>query len=170
MSKLTIPISAVKTGGALFNWFYNNCTLRSDVEKSTDSVNAYAIDNFDLSFANIETLLTQGGEIEFYLMAIHANIALLGDNVPVGLPNRLTYDTSGSQISKTFANWLVPGAEAWKKDDNSEILFYTNPFAGNVDKYLKGSEIKLISDLANTIEVLKISDAQALVASGWTQI
>ena len=89
MSKLTIPLSAVNVGGALHNWYYNNCVLRSDVVKSTDDNNAYAIDNFNLNWNAINILLGNSGDIEFYLMAVHANIALLGDNVPDGLPNRL---------------------------------------------------------------------------------
>jgi hypothetical protein len=170
MVKLTIPLSAVSVSGALFNWYYNNCVLRSDIIKGIDGANVTAEDSFSLTFAQINTLLTNGGDAEFYLMAVHADIDLLGDTVPVGLPNRITYDTSGGQIAKTFNNWLVPGAEFWKKDDNTEILFYTNPFAGNEDKYLKGSEIKLIDDLANCIGILKISDAEALVATGWTKL
>jgi hypothetical protein len=170
MTKLTFPLSVVEVGGALFNWYYNNVQLRSDVTKSSDASNAYAVNNFGLTFNAIKTLLTNGGDVEFYLMAVHANIDLLGDTVPDGLPNRMTYNISGTQIPKTFNYWFNTGSDKWKKDDNSEIVFLTNPFAGNEDQYLKGSEIKLIEDMPNTIEILKYQDALDLVDSGWTKI
>lgn len=171
MAKLTIPLSAVQNGAPFFGWYYNNCILKSSqISLTTDVTNAYAINSFNLAWSAINTLLTNGGEMEFYLMAVRANIDLLADTVPDGCPNRMTYNTSGIQVPKTFNNWLVPGSDWWKKDDDTEILFLTNPFAGNEDKYLKASEIKLIDDLPNTISILKQSDAMTLVSSGWTKI
>lgn len=171
MAKLTIPLSVVQAGEAFADWYYNNCILRaSQVALTTDETNAYAVNSFKLGWNAINTLLANGGEMEEYLMAIHAGIDLLADTVPDGCPNRMTYNTSGAQVPKTFNNWLVPGSDFWKKDDNTEILFLTNPFAGNEDKYLKASEIKLIADLPNTIEILKQADAMALLLTGWTKI
>lgn len=167
MSKIQIPIANVQTGGSLFNWYYNNCIIRSDVSKSTDDNFAYAEDNFNLSIAEVTSILTTGGEVEQYLMAIEADIAILSTNVPSGLPNRLKWDGT----VKKFNDWFIPGAEVWKKDDNTKILFYTNPFASNQDKYLKGSEIKAIYEISPAlIDVLTITQAQVEVSTGWTKL
>lgn len=170
MSKITLPLSAVVIGGALQDFYYNNCVIRSDVNKSNDGNNVIAENGFDLSIAEIGAILSNGGEVENHLMAVKAPIALLDIEVPEGLPSRLTLDGTATEIAKQFKNWLVPGVEIWKKEDDTEILFYTNPFAGGVTTYLKGSEIKIIYDIDNSVTVLTIEQAQDEVTTGWTKL
>jgi hypothetical protein len=160
MSKITIPLTEVITGGTLKNWYYDNCIIRSDVVKTTDTAYAYAEDTFDL-----------GGEVEGYLMAVNATINIMSTNVASTLPNYQKLDDLGALIAKEFSDWLVPGAEIWKKDDNTRVIFYTNPFAGNQSEYLKGSEIKIINDISPAnIDILTIAEAEAETASGWTKL
>ena len=82
----------------------------------------------------------------------------------------MTLDGSAVEVPKAFKHWILPGADIWKKDDDTEIMFYTNPFAGNVSKYLKGSEISIINDIGSTVNILTILDAEALVVTGWTKL
>jgi hypothetical protein len=168
MAKLTIPLATVQKGGAFEDWYYNNCLLRSgQVILETDDTNAYAVDTFNLNETQLLALLSNSGDIEEYLMGIHAPYSLLNQDVPVGLPNRLAFDNT----VKKFKNWIVKGAEIWIKDDNSEICFYTNPFALNQNNYLKGSEIELIKNIApGQIDILRISEVQILVETGWTKV
>lgn len=170
MSKITIPISEVQIGGSLFNFYYNNCILRSDVAKETNSINATAIADFNLSIGEVGSILNNGGEVEEYLMSVKGPIALLDQDVPEGLPNRLTLDGTAQEIPKQFKNWLVPGAEIWIKDDQTEIIFYTNPFAGNQEKYLKGSEISIINQISAQVNILTIEDSENETSTGWTKL
>lgn len=170
MSKVTIPLIAVEIGGTLNSWYYNNCVLRSDVVKTTDDVNATAADSFEFSLADVASILAEGGEVSEYLMAVQSPIALLDTDVPEGLPNRLTLDGTATEVAKQFKNWLVPGAEIWVKDDDTEILFYTNPFAGGVSQYLKGSEISIINSIAGTVSILTIANAELETSTGWTKL
>jgi len=170
MSKITLPLTAVETGGALNSFYYNKCVLRSDVSKTNDGVNVIATDSFSFSLSEVASILNNGGEVSEYLMAVRAPIALLDVDVPVGLPKRLTLDGTATEVAKAFKNWLVPNAEIWVKDDNTEILFYTNPFAGNPSDYLLGSEIKLIFDISAQVTVVTIEDAEAEVVTGWTKL
>jgi len=166
MSKIEIPIAEVEIGGSLFNFYYNNAIIRSDVQKTTTDTLATASDNFNLSISEVASILAGSGEVYEYLMAVRAPIAILGANVPVGLPKRLKWDAT----VKTFNDWFVPGAELWEKDDNTEIIFYTNPFATNAASYLLGSEISIINQIGASVTILTIADAQAVTASGWTKL
>lgn len=170
MAKITLPIEEVQNGGTLHDWYYDEAIIRSDINKKTDGVNATAEGTFNLTLGNVGSILANGGEVESYLMAVHAPISLLDTDVPEGLPKRTTLDGTATEVVKQFKNWLLPGAEIWKKDDNLEILFYTNPFAGNVSQYLKGSEIAIINDIHATVNILTIADAQLLVETGWTKL
>lgn len=170
MSKITIPLAEVEIGGSLFNWYYNHAVIRSDVSKVTTDTEAIATDGFKLSISEVNNILTAGGEVKEYLMAVRAPIAIMGTSVPDTLPKYRKLDDTAALIAKDFSDWLVPGAEIWLKDDNTEVLFYTNPFAGNPSSYLKGSEIKIINDISAQVICLTIADAQLLTATGWTKL
>jgi len=170
MTKIILPIAEVQNGGTLHGWYYDEAIIRSDINKKTDAVLATAEGIFNLSISDVGTILANGGEVEAYLMAVHAPMSLLDTEVPEGLPKRMTLDGSATEVPKAFKHWILPGAEIWRKDDDTEIMFYTNPFAGNVSQYLKGSEIALINDIHATVEILTIADAELLIATGWTKI
>lgn len=170
MSKIEIPIAEVEIGGALFDFYYNKCMIRSDVVKETTDTTATAIDNFDLSITDVADILAEGGEVSEYLMAVRAPIALLDTDVPVGLPKRTTLDGTATEVPKQFKNWFVPGAEIWKKDDDTEIIFYTNPFAANENQYLTGSEISIINAISPSVTILTITDAEIETATGWEKL
>jgi len=172
MSKIEIPIISVESGGPLFGFYYNNCTLRSDVVKVTSDVLATASDNFDLSMAEIDAILDESGEVYEQLMAIRVtNMRFRDSPVPDTLPNWNKFNGVGDEVHKSFSEWLVPGAEWWMKDDKSEFIMYTNPFAGNADKYLTGSEIKIIEQINPIfVSVIKTSEVAAIVATGWTKM
>lgn len=165
-----IPRTAVEIGGALHDWYYNKCLLRTEVNTATDDTWATAEDGFILSIAEVNNILIAGGEVEGYLMAVRAPIALMDISVPDTLPNHRKLDATASLVAKAFSDWLVPGSEIWLKDDNTEVLFYTNPFAKGTTEYLKGSEIKIINDISAQVICLTIADAQVLTATGWTKL
>jgi len=124
-----------------------------------------------MGISEVDSILVAGGEVEGYLMAIKAPMALLDANVPDTLPNWNTLNGSAVEVAKQFKDWFNVGAEIWKKDDDSEILFFTNPFASNENSYLKGSEIKTLFQIQPaTISVLTIADAEILTATGWTRV
>lgn len=171
MSKIELPIAEIEIGGSMQTWHYDNAIIRSDVQKSTENGLAKIDGTIYMSIADVSQILTAGGEVFEYLMAVKAVISLLDADVPDPLPNNKTLDGTATEILKTFSGWLVPGSEIWKKDDDTEILFYTNPFAGNQDKYLTGSEIKVINDInPGNIDILTIEDAEVVVATGWTKL
>jgi hypothetical protein len=165
MSKVIVAKTATDINGALNTWFFNEAISRSDVTKTTVNGNQEIEGSLNLSILNIGDILAESGEVYGHLMAIQAPIAILELDVPFGLPKNVYFDGA----AKPFRAWFSYGAEAWIKDDQSEIIFYTNPFAGNEDLYLKGSEIKVINDL-QTVEALSIEEAEAETASGWTKI
>jgi len=171
MAKITLPIAEIELGGSMQNWHYDNAIIRTDVKKSIVNGDAITEGTLDLSIANVGAVLTAGGEVEAYLMAVQAPLALLDFDVPAGLPRNETLDGSAVIVPKQFKNWFVLGAEIWKKDDDTEIIFYTNPFAGNVSQYLKGSEISIINDIAGSVNILTIDAAQTIIdGGGWTKI
>ena len=170
MSKIIIPIDAVKIGGALNSFYYDNAILRSDVITLTDETNATADGVFDLSIADVGSILDALGDTEGYLMAVQTPIALLDLDVPDPLPNNKTLNGQAVEVFKKFSDWFNTGAEIWKKDDDTEIIFYTNPFASNESSYLKGSEIAIINDIGGTVNILTIAQAEAETATGWTKV
>lgn len=160
-----MPIAEVRTGGSLESLYYDSALIRSDILKSTTEMEAIAEGVFNMTINEVNDVLVAGGEVEGYLMAIKADKSLFDEVVPDGLPNRLTFNGN----PKTFDSWLVPGAEVWLKDDDSEIIFYTNPFAGNENSYLTGTEIKIIHLMPNA-EAITVEDAKAETASGWVKL
>ncbi len=161
-----MPIAEVQTGGSLEILYYDSALIRSDVLKSTNETEAIAEGVFKMSIAEVNSVLAAGGEVEGYLMAIRAPKSLFDTDVPVGIPNRLTFNG----VVKTFDSLLVPGAEVWLKDDDTEIILFTNPFAANESSYLKGSEIKLIHDISGAVNAITVEDANTETETGWTKL
>jgi len=170
MSKVTIPIAEVEIGGSLQTWHYDNAIIRTDVTKTIDNGNSIVEGNLDLSISDIGNILAVAGEVEEHLMSIYAPIALLDSDVPDPLPNNKTLDGTAATVLKDFKDWFVPGAEAWKKDTDDFIIFYSNPFAGNEDKYLTGSELSVINGISGSVDVHTVEWAQNEVLTGWTKI
>jgi len=165
MSKIIIPIAEAEPGGSLKDLYYKLAVIRTDIKKSTTDTEAIIEGLFKLSIAEVNSILVAGGEVYGYLMAIRAPKALFNAVVPDGLPNRLTFNGA----SKTFDSWLVPGAEVWLKDDDTEIILFTNPFAGNEASYLTGTEIKIIHSMPGVVAIT-VSSANAETAIGWTKL
>lgn len=171
MSKITIPSAEIKTDGSLFSWYYDNCISRSDVITTNDGTTVTAEGDFNISWDEIKAILDAGGETEGVLMAIRANKLLLGVNVDSDLPDYQGLDSDLNLVTKKYKDWITTHAEKWRDDGLTEIIFYTNPFAGNSDKYLKGGEIETIRSLSPShISVITISEAQTVVASGWEKV
>ena len=160
-----MPIESVRTGGSLESLYYDSALIRSDILKFTTDTEAIAEGVFRMSIAEVNSILVAGGEVYGYLMAIRAPKALFNAVVPNGLPNRLTFNG----VAKIFDSWLVPGAEVWLKDDDTEIILFTSPFAGNESSYLTGTEIKIIHSMPG-VTAITVSSANAETASGWTKL
>jgi len=165
MSKVIVPKVATDIGGALNAWFFNEAISRSDINKKTSNGSQEIEGDLNLSIGDVGSILDEGGEVYGYLMAIRAPIAILELDVPFGLPKNVYFDGA----AKPFRAWFSYGAEAWIKEDQSEIIFYTNPFASNADLYLTGSEIKVIHDL-QSVNALTIEDAKIITTEGWTKL
>lgn len=170
MAKITIPLEEIKITGSLQTWHYDNAIIRSDVNKSTENGSAIVQGNIDLSISDIADILAASGEVEENLMSIYAPIALLDSDVPEDLPNNKTLDGAAQEVAKQFKSWLVPGAEIWLKDTNDFIIFYSNPFAGNIDKYLKGSELAIINGISGSVDIHTVDWAKNEVLTGWTKL
>ena len=171
MSVIKIPTTSVEVpGGAVFELFYNKAVLRTIVIKSEETIatvlHSVATGTIQLSIADIIDILGESGDVFEHLMAVRAPIALLGQDVPDGLPERLKWDGT----VKTFNDWLLPGAEIWEKDTNDFIIFYTNPFSGNENVYLTGSEMKIIDDIDPSVDVITVADADAETSIGWNKL
>lgn len=169
MSKIQIPSAEVKIGGLLNQFYYDKAMLRSDVIKSNDGITATAEDDFDLSIADVGSVLNAGGEILEHLMAVRAPITFFSQLVPEGLPNYQKYDGSGDLTSRSFNDWFNTGAEIWIKNDKTEMLFYTDPFAGGKSDYLKGSEVSIINDISGSVQIKTIAEAEVIALTGWTK-
>ena len=171
MSIIKIPTTAVEVpGGAVFELFYNRAVLRTIVIKSEETIedilHSVATGVIQLEIGDIDDILDAGGEVFQHLMAVRAPRALLNQEVPEGIPERLKWDGT----VKTFNDLLEVGAEIWEKNDNSQNIWYTNPFAGNENVYLTGSEMKIINDIDPQVDILTVADADAETASGWTKL
>ena len=167
MAKVTLPITEVELGGSMQTWHYDNALIRSDVNKKTENGNSITEGILELPIATLGAILGVGGEIEAYLMAVRAPLSILETDVPAGLPRNIYFD----HVAKTFRAWFVPGAEAWVNNVTNEVIFYTNPFAGNVSQYLKGSEIAILHGLPST-NALLLEEAQVIIDTdpNWVQI
>jgi hypothetical protein len=170
MGKIQIPSEAVEIGGSLNTFYFDKAMLRSDVVKTNDGETATAEDNFDLTIGEVGSILAAGGEVLEHLMAVRAPIVFFTQLVPIDLPNSQKYDGSGDLTNRSFSDWFNTGAEIWIKDDKTEMLFYTNPFAGNSSSYLKGSEVSIINDISGSVQIKTITEAEAITVTGWTKI
>lgn len=171
MAKLTIPLTAVQIGGNLRDWFYNNVVLNSEITYKPEGANLVVNDDFAtnklvMNQQAIINILAEGGEVSEYLAGIRAPNTLGAVTVPVGLPERT--NILGQTVN--FLNWFSNKAELWVEDVGDEFIFYTNPFAGSVDKYLTASQMEIIRQInTGTITILTVAEVQAVVESGWTK-
>jgi len=177
--KFTVPTTSIQTGGTLESFYYDLLVGRSDLTRTASNGNTIVEGDLLLTLGQINQILTAGGEVEEYLLAIKADVAILGDLLPDGLPNRTTLDETASVEVKAFKNWFDVSAEVWKKDTNDEIYFLSNPIGNSVSKYLKGSEMLIIFSsfggatptvVDRNVDIDTIAQFQAEVSSGWTQV
>jgi hypothetical protein len=189
--KITIPKIAAHYGGNLFELYYKIAVVDGDNITRTQNNGTITLSgNYELTISEILDILNEGGEIEEYLMAIRADIDILGDLLPdienIGatppieeLPNIMTVDNTGTEEVRAFKNWFGQNCSFWKKDDNTQIYFTTNPVGTSVAQYLKGSQLRALFQaygggsptvVDRNLLVRTISDYQLEVASGWTQI
>lgn len=178
--KFTVPTTSIQKGGSLEDFYYDLLIVgRSDLSKISDNGNTIVQGELVLSISQVNQILIAGGEVEQYLMAIKADIALLGDDLPTGLPNQNTLDEVGAAEIRKFKNWFDTSAEVWKKDTNDKIYFLTNPVGTSTSQYLLGSEILILFDsfgggtpsvIDRNLEVHTIAEFQAEIATGWTQV
>ena len=140
--KAIIPLNEVLSGGSLKDFYDDLIKVRSDREISNDGINVFIeSDNLDLTISEQVQILNVGGEIEQYLMAIRADIGLLGTDIPNGIPNQNTIDETGNPEVRKFKNWFDTSAELYKKDDETKVYFLTNPLGNSITDYLKASEL-----------------------------
>lgn len=177
--KFTVPTTSIQKGGSLEDFYYDLLIGRSDLSKISDNGNTVVQGELVLTVSQVNQILQAGGEVEQYLMAVKADIALLGDDLPGGLPNRTTLDEVGASEIRKFKNWFDTSAEVWKKDTDDKIYFLTNTIGTSTNKYLLGSEILILFDsfggqapsvIDRNLEVHTIAEFQAEIATDWTQV
>lgn len=178
--KIVIPLNEVISTGSLKDFYDDLIKVQSGLTISNDGTNVTIENgNLNLGLGEINQILTAGGEVYGYLLAIQADIALLGDDLPDGLPNRNTLNESASSEIRKFKNWFDTSAEVWKKDDNTKVYFLSNPIGTSTTKYLTGSQVALIYNSFKIASPLVINRACLVrtiaqfnsdVATGWTQI
>lgn len=177
--KFTIPTTEIQTGGSLESFYYDLLVGRGDLTRVQDNGTTEVSGDLELTLGHINQILNAGGEVSEYLLAIQADVTLLGDDLPVGLPNRTTLDELAASEIRKFKNWFDTSAEVWLKDTNDKIYFLTNPTGMSISKYLTGTEIAVIinsfgggtpSVIDRNADVDTIAQFQAEIVSGWTQI
>jgi hypothetical protein len=182
--KFIVPTSTIQTGGSLEDFYYDLLVGRSDLDRYEENGNTVCEGNLILTLGQINQILTAGGEVYEYLLAVRADIALLGDDLPsnspnVEFPNRQTLDESAGTEVRKFKNWFDSSAEVWKKDTDDEIYFLTNPIGNTIDKYLIGTQIATLfnsfgggspSIVDRNLDVDTIAQFEAEIATGWTQV
>lgn len=177
--RFTVPTPAIQKGGSLEDFYYDLLIGRSDLSKISDNGNTIVQGGLVLTVSQVNQILQAGGEVEQYLMAVKSDIALLGNDLPDGLPNRTTLDEVGAAEIRKFKNWFDTSAEVWKKDTDDKIYFLTNPIGTSTNKYLLGSEILILFDsfgggspsvIDRNLEVHTIAEFQAEIATDWTQV
>lgn len=177
--KFTVPTTAIQKGGALEDFYYDLLVGRSDLTKSATNGSTIVEGELILTVAQVKQILTASGEVEQHLMAVKADIAILGNDVPNGLPSRTTLDELAALEIIKFKNWFDTSAEVWKKDTDDKIYFVTNPIGTSINKYLKGSELLILfnsfggqspSVIDRNLNVNTIAEFQTEIGTGWTQV
>jgi len=167
-----MPAVEAQVGGSLHTLALDLTIVNTEVSRTTegdnliiDDENASAEQKMSPDETTILSILTVGGQIEDYLHGIRAPISIATEDVPEGVPIR----TNKFGTVKKFVDWFLPGAEVWKKDDNSEVIFYNNPnpSAGTL---LTASESELIRQIDTaTYSFMTVEEVTAEVANGWTK-
>ena len=172
MAKVTIPAASAQNGGNLYILVDDLTNLNSEVTRTRDNdnlilddANASAAQKIQMDEATILSVLAESGDSEGYLFAVRVPISVSNTAVPVGVPLR----TNIVGDVKVFKDWFLPDSEVWLKDDNSELIFYTDPNPpANV--LLKASEAELIRQIDTVnYSFLTTEEASTEVASGWTK-
>lgn len=169
MSKLTFPIEEIVSTGNLCNLYDDLKKTYTGISETVVGTNRVLQDSFsNLTLSQLLSILNNGGAIEQHLMAIRVPASFMGSAVLAGLPNRTNPITASV---KNYEDWFDSTAEVWKKSDDLEYIFFTNPHGNSVSEYLTGEKIKDIRDSDPTnISVLTITEAGAETAAGWTKL
>lgn len=179
--KFIVPTSAIQTGGALESFYYDILVGRSDLNRSEEGSTTILEGDLILTLGQINQILGVGGEVYEYLLAIKSDIGLLGDNLPVGLPNRTTLDEMAAAEIRKFKNWFDTTAEVWLLSATRDVFYFlTNPTGRDASKYLTGSEVAIIFNsfggstptiIDRNADVDTITQFQAAIDTGdWEQI
>ncbi len=172
--KFIVPTTSIQKTGSLEDFYYDLLVGRDDLNKIQNGSNTEVTGNLELTLGQINQILAEGGEVYEYLVAVKADIGILGDDLSDGLPNRAMLDENAASEVRKFKHWFENTAEVWKKDTDDQIYFLSNPFGTSVSKYLKGSEIALIyTDFVSTrnADIDTIAQFNAVVGGGgWTQV
>lgn len=133
--KITYPIAAALPGGALHNFDYE-LRMNSSLTITKNGNNVEIVNgNVELTISQLGTILSNGGEVEDYLMAIKAPIADLESVVHANMPDRTKPGAAGD-VDRNYNDWLSP-SNVWVNATN--FYFLTITVAGT---NLKASEIR----------------------------
>jgi hypothetical protein len=166
MAKITLPVASCKRNQPLDIFYHNLADFKFSggvpIDIATDANNTVLTGSFDLTMAEIDLIVANGGKVEQMLSAIMVTdwAALKTMQVPSTLP---WYQNMITGVARAFTNWLNQG-EVWYNASN-QAIFYTNPRSKSADDYLTGAQIKIINDLA-ICDQITLAVANALIAAG----
>lgn len=176
--KILIPIDSAKTGGALHAMADDLSIVNSGVLKEPTSEDMLLIDDtlaptqqkLDMDQVRLlQILAVPTSDMFEYIMGIRVPSALANDPVPPDIPFR----KNALGEVRLFKDWFLPGSEIWTENNGDEFIFYTNPAGSlaSVADYLTGRQMEIIRqlDVSNNF-ILSVTEVQAIVATGWTQI
>lgn len=152
MVKITLPRAKALTGGALHT-IASDIQLAGNVKKlSSNGDIIFTSDSQEeletiLTHSNVITIITEGGEIEGYIMYGECNDTIYTQDVPVGLPNRdmpVLDSTAGTtdSVVKKFSQWPDHHLKQTFQSDYSKLYVLSNPLV----EYLTGTQLKICVD------------------------
>ncbi len=171
--RFTLPLDTIEVGGALHDYYYNLLVGRSDLKRTVSNDIVTVEGDLELSLPDLYSIVqTGGGEVYEYLISVKSDISLLGEFVSEGLPNRLTLNESAQSEVRAFKNWFENTSTLYKKNDDSEVLFLSNPVGTSPSEYLTGSQIFLLTALTtHSVSVYTISQFNDMIESGdWSLV
>jgi hypothetical protein len=159
MTKVLLPKAKILVGQSLHD-IAINLQMIANIEKSFE--NGFVVySNPDQSFfedvlteATIRTIVSEGGEVEGYIMYAALPFDVYSQQVPVGMPKSSMKVTTGSEIvsaQKTFAQWANADLAQTFSQDFQTIYVTTTPLG----YAMKGSHIIQIADALNGTFITK---------------
>jgi hypothetical protein len=118
-SKVVIPASAAKTGGALRDFVWDRLVEGNRVKFESGNVFLHGTDvRVQPTFSELQAVVSNGGSFEGIKLGIEfASQTAAQRNVPVTVRGAVTQDEEGNDVNRTFVEWIkaMPGKQELRK-------------------------------------------------------